>query len=475
MKMDSEIKFILNGYVIEEKINPAITVLDYLRNSKKLTGTKEGCKEGDCGACTVLVGSLIKNKVIYKSINSCLLPVISLNGKHLVTIEGLNSNELNPIQEAMVTEGGTQCGFCTPGFIISLTCYFLNNNNYNLESAVAYLDGNICRCTGYTGIKRAVEKVIEVKNESALNAKNEWLVQTGFIPKYFRNIPKQLIGMSSQNISSQLKGKKKNNIVVAGGTDLYVKNWEGLIESEINFIKSTENNLIQKMGNEIIVGSSTTIEEFANSKFITKYFPQIKDSLKWFGSLPIRNRATVGGNIVNGSPIADITNMLLAMDAVVIITNGKKERRIELKKLFVGYKKLDLRDSEIIKSITIPIPKGKYYFSYEKVSRREYLDIASVNSSLLIQEKKNIITKINISAGGVAPIPKYLEAASTFLLGKELSNENIIDAFKIAITEISPISDARGSAEYKTILLRQLILAHLYKLFPHIFSNEVVL
>ena len=170
-----------------------------------------------------------------------------------------------------------------------------------------------------------------------------------------------------------------------------------------------------------------------NSKLITKYFPQIKDSLKWFGSLPIRNRATVGGNIVNGSPIADITNIPLALDSCVIIMNGKKERRIELKKLFVGYKKLDLRDSEIIKSITIPIPKGKYYFSYEKVSRREYLDIASVNSSLLIQEKNNIITKINLSAGGVAPIPKYLEATSMFLMGKELSAGNIIDAFKIAI------------------------------------------
>ncbi|MBX3007202.1 MAG: FAD binding domain-containing protein [Melioribacteraceae bacterium] len=470
--MDSELKFILNDTVVEENINPAITVLDYLRNSKKLNGTKEGCREGDCGACTVLIGTLVKNKVNYKSVNSCLLPLISINGKHLVTIEGLNLAELNLIQDAMVTEGGTQCGFCTPGFIISLTCYFLEAKNYNYNSALNYLDGNICRCTGYSGIKRAVEKVINVTAESSSKNKIDRLIQSGIIPNYFSKVSQQLIAIN--NTINDKKPEKiiSTKLIVAGGTDLYVKNGEELIDQELNFISSRENP-IEKRGDEIIVQASATIEEFTNSKIIHKYFPQIKNSLKWFGSLPIRNRATVGGNIVNGSPIADITNILLALASTVKIVNGKKVRIVKLNKLYLGYKKLGLKKGEIVESIAISIPEGKYFFSCEKVSRREYLDIASVNSSMMIQTKKNIITNVHLSAGGVAPIPKYLEATSLFLIGKELSLKNILDAFKVVKTEISPISDVRGSAEYKTILLRQLILAHFYKLFPHLLNEEV--
>jgi xanthine dehydrogenase small subunit len=183
-----KISFICNDKEINTEIHPAITVLDFLRKNLFLTGTKEGCREGDCGACTVMVGELSGNEVKYKTVNSCLLPIGSVIGKHVVSIEGLNVQGLSPVQLAMVEEGGTQCGFCTPGFIISLSAYFLSNKAYSPEEAIEVLDGNICRCTGHTAIKRAAVRSVEFFN----NHKGESLVSNGLLPSYFSEIPDRL-------------------------------------------------------------------------------------------------------------------------------------------------------------------------------------------------------------------------------------------------------------------------------------------
>jgi xanthine dehydrogenase small subunit len=473
----TDVNFILNDELISTEINPAVTVLDFLRNNKKLTGTKEGCREGDCGACTVIIGSLHKNIIVYKTVNSCLMPVADLNGKHLVTIEGLNQNRLNIIQSNMVDEGGTQCGFCTPGFIISITNYFLTNSNYNLNEAIEALSGNICRCTGYEGIKRAVGNIISKLEQENRDGKSqvEFLIKIGILPEYFLSVPgmiKKINKIKSGSTNTKTKAGKK--YLVSGGTDLYVQKWEELYNSDINFISAKEDlKEIKITGKKIIIGGAVTIEEFRNSKIIQKYFPELKEYLKLFGSLPIRNRATIAGNIANASPIADGTNILIAFNTSVVLKGGKK-RNIILKDFYLGYKKLDLKPGEYIEAIVIEAPPKKYYFNYEKVSRRIHLDIASVNSSVYIEEKKNIITKINLSAGGVAPIPLFLEKTCSFLTGKEIKIENVKKAAEIALTEISSISDARGSADYKSLLLRQLIFAHFLKLFPAL-NDEGVL
>lgn len=464
-------EFILNQKKIVTDILPTTVLLDFIRREQKLTGTKEGCREGDCGACTVLIGELINNKIHYKTVNSCLVPIGSVHRKHIITVEGLTENgSLTPIQNALVDEGGTQCGFCTPGFVVSMTSYFINNKNYDVQKAINTIGGNVCRCTGYHGIIRSLNKTAELLNSADGKSHLEKLISAKIIPEYFKKIPKQLKEIKSAKFKIE-----KPKYLIGGGTDLYVQKWEDIVNSKSLIIvdKKISNEIIKKE-NEIIIGASVTIEDFITNKTIKKYFPQIEEQLELFGSLPIRNKATIAGNIVNASPIGDLTNILLTLNAKVHL-EGKKKRIIPLENFYLGYKLLNKKKNEIVTKITFEIPPKNFQFNFEKVSKRTYLDIASVNSSIGILVKDNIIQDVRISAGGVAPIPLYLKSTSEFLTNKELTSQNVKEATQIAFSEISPISDARGSAEYKKLLLRQLIYAHFILLFPDKINAEELL
>lgn len=470
------ISFYCNNEFVSVQVNPSLTVLDFLRDHKKLTGTKEGCREGDCGACTVMIGSLNKGKLKYKTVNSCLLPITDLHGKQIVTIEGLNNTGLSFLQSQFIDEGGTQCGFCTPGFIVSLTNYFVNHTDYNSDDAVASLDGNICRCTGYAGIKRTIQNTIDYLgdvNDSKLNPV-AFLIEKKNLPPYFAEIPGKLKELNKKNKSAAKQNFNKANII-AGGTDLFVQKWEALLEEENYFISEEPKlKLITKKKDRIYIGGAVTVEEFLESKIILKYFPFLKEHLKFFGSLPIRNRATIAGNIVNASPIGDMANILLSLGAKVHLNNKNKKRIVPLSKFYFGYKTLDKKKNEIVEEISIPIPERNFQFNYEKVSRRKYLDIASVNSSISIVAQNGKIKEVLLSAGGVAPIPLFLKSTCKFLIGNEVTPSIINRSIEIAKSEISPISDARGSKGYKTLLLGQLIKAHFIKLFPGLSIDEVI-
>lgn len=464
-------EFILNQKKIVTDILPTTVLLDFIRREQKLTGTKEGCREGDCGACTVLIGELINNKIHYKTVNSCLVPIGSVHRKHIITVEGLTENgSLTPIQNALVDEGGTQCGFCTPGFVVSMTSYFINNKNYDVQKAINTIGGNVCRCTGYHGIIRSLNRTAELLNSADGKSHLEKLISAKIIPEYFKKIPKQLKEIKSAKFKIE-----KPKYLIGGGTDLYVQKWEDIVNSKSLIIvdKKISNEIIKKE-NEIIIGASVTIEDFITNKTIKKYFPQIEEQLELFGSLPIRNKATIAGNIVNASPIGDLTNILLTLNSKVHL-EGKKKRIIPLENFYLGYKLLNKKKNEIVTKITFEIPPKNFQFNFEKVSKRTYLDIASVNSSIGILVKDNIIQDVRISAGGVAPIPLYLKSTSEFLTNKKLTSQNVKEATQIAFSEISPISDARGSAEYKKLLLRQLIYAHFILLFPDKINAEELL
>jgi len=452
------IQFFLNDELVSTDIHPAMTVLDFLRLEKHLTGTKEGCREGDCGACTVLVGSLINDSVSYTSMNSCLLPVGDAHGKHVVSIEGLNLERgLNLVQQNMADEGGTQCGFCTPGFIISMTGYFLANENPAIESAIAALDGNICRCTGYAGIKRGVNGVINEYHASSKKSGLEKLIDLKILPSYFSFIPGQLA------LIEPLQKKPSGKMTIGGGTDV------SLLSSDAS-LKG-----ITRTEKAIIIGGGTTHSEVAQSDVIKAVFPQIGEALQLFGSLPIRNRGTIAGNICNASPIADMVNILLSLGASVTLMNGNKKRELLLGDFYKGYKTLDKAPDEILAAVSIPLPENAFLFNYEKISRRMHLDIASVNSSCYLEVKNGKIHAARLSAGGVAPVPFFLQETGTFLIGKSISPEVMKKAASIASKEITPISDARGSIEYKSTLLGQLVKAHLFKLFPEQIPAEEVI
>lgn len=465
------LSFILNDVEINTKVNPSLPLLDYIRKEKHLTGTKEVCKEGDCGACAVLFGEVIDDELKYKTITSCIYPIGNCNGKHIVTIEGINKQELLLHQKAFVDENASQCGFCTPGFIMSFTCYLLNNQHFNLDDAINSIAGNICRCTGYHSIERAMNTVLDqLKTDGQIDKINN-LIDRNIIPEYFNEIKKRLINLSlpKQTIPD------KSAIFIGGGSDLFVQKPDNLLEEEVYLITERKLNYIHESNSIIKIGSGTTFEEIKQSELLNKYFPSIKKDIDLIASLPVRNAATVGGNLSNASPIGDITIILLALNADLTLSDGEKERNLPLREFYLDYKELNKQKIEFIKEVSFHIPQKKFYFSFEKVSKRTYLDIASVNSAMLIEVDDNKIISASISAGGVAPIPKLLVQTNNFLNEKEISIDTIDEALQIARSEISPISDVRGSADYKRLLLNQLIKSHFLKLFPHkIFESQLI-
>ncbi len=469
-----EINFIINSEPVNTKVNPATTLLDFIRKEQKLTGTKEVCREGDCGACSVLLGEFNEGKLNYSVVNSCLVPVASAENKHVVTVEGLRKKELNIIQKSIIDEGAAQCGFCTPGFIISLTGYLINNNNYRVQDMLAALDGNICRCTGYVSLKRAAGSII--KNSSLLKKDGtsaiKHLIQNNILPEYFESIPQMLIRLSENRKQTKIK---REAVAVAGGTDLFVKDWEALLQKKINIISMKDKYAAVWEGKrKIFINASATINDLMNSDVLQKYFNGLKEYFKYFGSQQIRNRATVGGNIINASPIGDSIIFFLALNATLHLSGGNSVREIALKDFYKGYKKLEKNNDELLDFVSIDIPLKNSLFNFEKVSKRTYLDIASVNTALYAEQNEGIITKLRISAGGIAPFPKLLRNTAEELTGRVISPDIIKKALEKISDEISPISDARGSAEYKTILLRQLIIAHFLKLFPGYIQAEVM-
>ena len=470
------ITFLCNQKKVEPALHPATTVLDYIRKQQHLTGTKEGCREGDCGACTILIGSLQENKVKYQTVNSCLMPLGQAEGKHIVTIEGLNSAELSIIQQTFIDEGGTQCGFCTPGFIVSLTGYFLSNEYYNFDDAIDSIGGNICRCTGHTTIKRAVKNILD-KLSTEVDEKEDkiaLLARIGVIPKYFENILSLLAEIKRKTVSREFE--QKSDFLIAGGTDLFVQREADLIKSNVKFVSAENNgNRIWIDNNQCFIDARTSVSDFGESEIISKYFSEMKNFIRLFGSLPIRNRATIGGNIINASPISDMTSMLLALNSTLHLQNGKTIRQVLLKEFYLGYKTLDRANDEFLTMISFDLPKPNTFFNYEKVSKRIHLDIASVNSAMFLKADNGIITQANVSAGGVAPIPLYLSEMRKSMLGKKVNAATISDAIVVALSEISPITDVRGSAEYKKLLLRQLLLAHFLKFSPEIIHSEILI
>ena len=461
------IQFILNNQTIKTSLPSGSTVLDFIRYHKRLMGTKIGCREGDCGACTILVGSFENlpagrqgEKLVYRSMTSCLMPLGNAEGKHIVTVEGINGKELSPVQQAMVDTNGTQCGFCTLGFVMSLTGFVLDQDNTSYDEAIKSIDGNICRCTGYKSIERAAKILSDKLAEKPKANTTEWLVKNNLIPGYFINIKERLLQI--KNDAGNHVPKTPGSLVIAGGTDLIVQKHSQVKKSTTNHFFDN-NNLkgIKLETNKCIIGASVTVTEFAESSIIQNIFPDLEKYIKLISSTPIRNMATMAGNLVNASPIGDMTIFFLALNAEIVLNNENSKRTIYLKDFYKGYKQLDKSENEFIEKIIFTKPSGNAIFNFEKVCKRTWLDIASVNSACLIGMEEGTVKHIHLAAGGIAPYPKYLSNTISFLKGRKIDTATLNEAIEIMNKEIAPISDARGTKEYKRLLLRQLFLAHI--------------
>ncbi|MDD2804709.1 MAG: FAD binding domain-containing protein [Elusimicrobiales bacterium] len=450
--------FILNERLISTGERPGLTVLEFVRDVSCLSGTKEACREGECGACTVLVGSPQPDgSVAYRACASCLLPLGDVEGCHVVTVEGLAGAALTLVQKLIVEHSASQCGFCTPGIVLSLTGFCLGAKKISFEGAVDALDGNICRCTGYVSIRNAARALCAslAKMDLPPAKRLAELVNSGVVPGYFKEIPARL-----SQFKAEPAGTGSDAVLVAGGTDLFVQKPEQLLEGELCFLSKRRDLDYVKLDGEFLrVGGAVTIEDFRQSPPVRQYFPALEKDFLLHSSAILRNKATLAGNVVNASPIGDATIILLALDARLVISGNGARREVPLSKFYLGYKKTDLACGELVSEIVIPLlPKGARYH-FEKVSNRTTLDIAAVNSALRVTTAPDgTVTDLRISAGGVAAVPVLLALES--FKGRKLDAPAVEALAKAAEAEARPIDDIRGSAAYKKLLLGRLVGAH---------------
>jgi len=459
------IEFYLNNELIQTAAAPGSALLDFVRYDQHLTGTKIGCREGDCGACTVLVGELAADghTVHYQSMTSCCTPLGNAQGKHVVTVEGINraSGQLTPVQQAIVAEGGSQCGFCTVGFVMALTGHSLSEQPATPPNTRAAMDGNICRCTGYKSLERAAETLSQQLAERPATNALPWLSQQQFVPEYFQEIPAQLAALQAETPTLP---PSYPPTLLGGGTDLLVQRLAEVRAQPVQLVfdQRSRRGIRQEAGGRVVLGAATTATHLLESELLRGLLPGWENFLKLVSSTPIRNMGTVAGNFVNASPIGDLTIMFLALGAELTLTDATGTgRRLPLRDFYTGYKQLAKAPDEQLTEISFAAPLPGEVFHFEKVSKRQYLDIASVNSAAWLRVENGIIQAARVSAGGVGPVPLLLRRTSAFLAGREVSADTLAGANEVMQSEISPIADVRGSVEYKRLLLRQLLTAHL--------------
>lgn len=454
--------FLLDGQEMRSTEPPGRLVLDVLRQTLRRTGTKEGCREGDCGACTVLLGQLTGDAVRYQPVTSCLLPLGEIHGKHVVTIDGLARAGTTPIQGSIVTQGASQCGFCTPGIVVSLAAMLLEGRSeLGIEEVRRALSGHLCRCTGYRSL---IDAGLEIAGRAAafdLDA----LVDQGWLPAFFLDAPRHLAELVRRAPPPPPPVAPATRL--AGGSDLYVQRGDALPHESVEILAHREDlRGIRRQNGHLRLGALTTFEELADHPQVLQLIPAMPQILHRVASWQVRTRATLGGNLVNASPIGDMTILLLALDADIVLRRGDESRTQPLRTFYRGYKELDMGPDETLTEILIPFFDTQTRVGFEKVSKRTCLDIATVNSAVAVRLQEGLVAEARLAVGGVAPIPLRLEAAAASLRGEALSCRTIERACTLAQGEISPISDIRGSAEYKRLLVRQLLIAHFSELFP---------
>jgi xanthine dehydrogenase small subunit len=460
------LSFVLDGTVVHVRDAVAtMTVLEYLRGPAGRCGTKEGCAEGDCGACTVVLGELADDGsgIHYQAINSCIRFLPTIHGKELVTVEGLRgpNGAPHPVQQAMVDSHASQCGFCTPGFVMSLFALYLSRDSVDRSTVVDTLSGNLCRCTGYrpiidAGVKsfgyptpvrwsRADAQSEDHRNMLRAVGSAQSLNTTGF------HSPRTLEELATAVAASP------NAILLAGGTDvgLWVTKELRELPPIIHLCEVTELRNIEHLEDRLTIGAAVTLSRAWPA--LVALYPTLAEQAERFASPPIRNSATLCGNLANGSPIGDSLPAMLALDASLELRRGRDTRLLPISEFYLGYRKTALRSGEFIARVHVPLPQPYEKVASYKVAKRHDQDISAVSATFRVALNGDRVEQIRLAFGGMAQTARRATTAESVLLGKPWSM-NDIEAAGVALSaDFSPLSDLRASSAYRMQVARNLL------------------
>jgi xanthine dehydrogenase small subunit len=478
----STIRFILDNQFIEiSGCDPTRSVLQYLREDLHRCGTKEGCAEGDCGACTVVIGEAVNGRLQLRSINACLLLLPMLHGKLLLTVESLQAGlpDLHPVQQAMVDCHGSQCGFCTPGFVMSLFALYKTQKYPQRDQINNALSGNLCRCTGYRPIIEAAEKMHDLpagEGPAWLYWENDDNPQVEALLDQLEQIkPREMLEIVHQDIClfapvnvaelNRLKQQYPDATLVAGNTDvgLWINKQLRTLPIIIYLGLLDELNTIDVTDDSIYIGAGVNLTDAFEA--LTDYFPALRDLYRQFASLPIRNAGTLGGNVANGSPIGDSMPALLALDAELQLNGPRGQRQLPLQEFYLGYQQKAMDTDEWIEGLIIPrlastdgeSDHGFYLASY-KVSKRFDQDISAVCAAFALQlGPDGRIEQVKIAFGGMAAIPMRAGKTEQVLQDDSWNDSSLDKACQALSDDFSPLSDLRASASYRIKLAQNLL------------------
>ena len=455
--MSTPIRFYFQGAVREvSNAAPTQTILQHLREDLHCTGTKEGCAEGDCGACTVVIGSLNDGKLEMKAVNSCIQLTPTLDGKALFSVEDLQQpgGELHPVQQAMVECHGSQCGICTPGFVMSLWGMYLKQDGARPSRCQVddALSGNLCRCTGYRPIIDAAMRMGELPqvafDRAALAAQLAPLQRTAGATYSVRgqafHAPRtldELVALRTAHPSATL---------LAGSTDIGLWVTKQMRELGdiiyLGHVDALKN--IAVAGGMLDIGAAVTLEDAY--KALASYYPdELNEMWQRFASLPIRNAGTLGGNVANGSPIGDSMPWMIALGSQVVLKSAAGERVLALEDLYLAYQKKDMQPGEFVQSLRVPLPQDGVRFRTYKLAKRFDQDISAVCAAFAFSFDGDIVRTARIAFGGMAATPKRAGATEALLTGKPWSEDNLAAAMAMLALDYAPLSDMRASSAYR--------------------------
>jgi len=457
--MRQAVHFILNGAPRRlQAFDPTLTVLRYLRETEALVGTKEGCAEGDCGACTAVVADIHEGRLRYRAVNTCIQFVAQLDGKALLTVESLKKgNALHEVQQAMVEHHGSQCGFCTPGFVMSMYAGVQNGVQPGREAVNEMLAGNLCRCTGYTPIIEAASQVLRqppapspedaglYEALRALPAEGGFEIQQG---------DRRFIAPASADELAQALSSHPDATLLAGGTDvgLFVTKQHRSLDTVIHLEKVPELSRIESGEGGMRFGAAVSYERAR--QHLARLYPALDELVTRVGALQVRNMGTLGGNIANGSPIGDMPPALIAAGAVLTLRRGQATRSMPLEEFFISYGRQDRQPGEWVESVWVPEPRPDSVFRVYKVSKRIEQDISTVcgafNIELAQGEAGPVVAGARICFGGMAGTPLRARACEDWLAGRPWNEDTIEEAAGLLAAEYKPLSDFRASAEYRS-------------------------